>query len=341
MGQSNEHSKNEHQSNGHQPKNELRELPVDLIEPNLLQARRYFDQKTLQELASSLRERGVLQPVLVRSGPDGSYELIAGERRWRAAQLAGLQTIPGLVCPYDDSLALEAALIENMAREDLNPVEEARACAMLVKELGLTIEQVGRRVGRSRVAVSNLIRLLGLSEEILELMERGDLTEGHGRALLGAKDLKIRRELADRTVAEGWSVRILEALARESNTFESAPNGTWPASHGSALTPSNPASSSDALATNGAMPAPNNPVPAPNGAAPAPNNPASSPNDLEQDTTAMNVARVWGDAVGEEVMVRAMSGRKLRVEFVFESPEGALAVGGLLAEKLARGAKRR
>jgi ParB/RepB/Spo0J family partition protein len=328
MGQSNEHKSNGHQSNGHQP-NELRELPVGLIEPNLLQARRYFDEETLQELASSLRERGVLQPVLVRSGPDGSYELIAGERRWRAAQLAGLQTIPGLVCPYDDSLALEAALIENMAREDLNPVEEARACAMLVKELGLSIEQVGRRVGRSRVAVSNLIRLLGLSEEILELMERGDLTEGHGRALLGARNLKMRRELADRAVTEGWSVRILEALARESNTFEPAPDGTWPASHGSSPTHNHP------------MPASHGSAPTPNGTVSAPHDNPPAPNDLESDTMAMNVARVWGDAVGEEVMVRAMSGRKLRVEFVFESPEGALAVGGRLAETIARGAKRR
>jgi ParB family chromosome partitioning protein len=313
MDQSNEHHSNNHQANNHQTNNhqvnELRELPIGLIEPNLLQARRYFDEESLQKLASSLRERGVLQPVLVRSGPDGSYELIAGERRWRAAQLAGLQTIPGLVCPYDDSLALEAALIENMAREDLNPVEEARACAMLVKELGLTIEQVGRRVGRSRVAVSNLIRLLGLSEEILELMERGELSEGHGRALLSAKNPKIRRELANRAVTEDWSVRTLEARARESNTLES-----MPASNGAAPTHNNPASS--------------------NGAAPA-------LNDLEPDTTAMNVARVWGDAVGEEVTVRAMSGRKLKVEFVFESPEGALAVGGRLAETLARGAKRR
>jgi ParB family chromosome partitioning protein len=313
MDQSNEHHSNNHQANNHQTNNhqvnELRELPIGLIEPNLLQARRYFDEESLQKLASSLRERGVLQPVLVRSGPDGSYELIAGERRWRAAQLAGLQTIPGLVCPYDDSLALEAALIENMAREDLNPVEEARACAMLVKELGLTIEQVGRRVGRSRVAVSNLIRLLGLSEEILELMERGELSEGHGRALLSAKNPKIRRELANRAVTEDWSVRTLEARARESNTLES-----MPASNGAAPTHNNPASS--------------------NGAAPA-------LNDLEPDTTAMNVARVWGDAVGEEVTVRAMSGRKLKVEFVFESPEGALAVGGRLAETLARGSKRR
>jgi ParB family chromosome partitioning protein len=258
--------------------------------------------------------------VLVRSGPDGSYELIAGERRWRAAQLAGLQTIPGLVCPYDDSLALEAALIENMAREDLNPVEEARACAMLVKELGLTIEQVGRRVGRSRVAVSNLIRLLGLSEEILELMERGEISEGHGRALLCAKDPRTRRALADRTVAEGWSVRTLEAHARDSNTAESTPSNDLPALNGAVPASSNPASSNGALAPNGSVPASNNP---------------------EQDMTAMNIARVWGDAVGEEVMVRAMSGRKLRVEFVFESPEGALAVGGRLAEKLARGSKRR
>jgi ParB family transcriptional regulator, chromosome partitioning protein len=280
---------------------ELRELPVGLIEPNLLQARRYFDEEALQTLAGSLRERGVLQPVLVRSGPDGAYELIAGERRWRAAKLAGLETIPGLVCPYDDALALETALIENMAREDLNPVEEARACAMLVKELGLSIEQVGRRVGRSRVAVSNLIRLLGLSEEILELMERGELSEGHGRALLGAKDLKMRRELADRAVAEGWSVRTLEARARESKTVEPATDGSMPA-------------------TDGAAPATNDP---------------------ERDTTAMNVARVWGDAVGEEVTVRPMSGRRLRVELVFDSPEGALAVGGQIAEKIARGSKRR
>jgi ParB family transcriptional regulator, chromosome partitioning protein len=319
MDQSNKHHSNNHQANNHQI-NELRELPIGLIEPNLLQARRYFNQESLQKLASSLRERGVLQPVLVRSGPDGSYELIAGERRWRAAQLAGLQTIPGLVCPYDDSLALEAALIENMAREDLNPVEEARACAMLVKELGLTIEQVGRRVGRSRVAVSNLIRLLGLSEEILELMERGEISEGHGRALLCAKDPRTRRALADRTVAEGWSVRTLEARARDSNTAESTPSNDLPALNGAVPASSNPASSNGALAPNGSVPASNNP---------------------EQDMTAMNIARVWGDAVGEEVMVRAMSGRKLRVDFVFESPEGALAVGGRLAEKLARGSKRR
>jgi ParB family chromosome partitioning protein len=129
-----------------------------------------------------------------------------------------LNTIPALVCPYDDAMALEAALIENMAREDLNPVEEARACATLVKELGLTLEQVGQRVGRSRVAVSNLMRLLDLSADLLELLERGELSEGHGRALLMAKDLQARAQLAHAAVQDGWSVRTLEARARESKT---------------------------------------------------------------------------------------------------------------------------
>ncbi|HEV2944511.1 MAG TPA: ParB/RepB/Spo0J family partition protein [Solirubrobacteraceae bacterium] len=196
---------------------ELRELVLGEIVPNLSQPRQHFDEAALQELAGSLRERGVLQPVLVRPRPDGAYELIAGERRWRAAALAGLQRIPALVSPCDDAAALEVALIENMAREDLNPVEEAQACATLVQELGLTLEQVGRRVGRGRVAVSNLLRLLDLPREILELMERGELSEGHGRALLTAKDVQVRRRLAEEAVKEGWSVRVLEAHARESN----------------------------------------------------------------------------------------------------------------------------
>ncbi len=196
---------------------ELRELPLDVIEPNLSQPRRYFDEAALEALAGSMKERGVLQPVLVRLRQDGKYELIAGERRWRAARVAGLQTIPALVSPYDDAAALEVALIENMAREELNPVEEARACATLVKELGLTLEQVGLRVGRGRVAMSNLLRLLDLPKEVLELMERGELSEGHGRALLTAKDVQARLRLADEAVKEGWSVRVLEAHARESN----------------------------------------------------------------------------------------------------------------------------
>jgi ParB family chromosome partitioning protein len=196
---------------------ELREVPVESISPNPKQPRRRFDEESLNALAGSLGERGVLQPVLVRPKPDGTYELIAGERRWRAARIAGLARIPALVRPRDDAEALEAALVENMAREDLNPVEEARACAALVEELGLTREEVGRRVGRGRVAVSNLMRLLDLPDEALELLEQGVFSEGHGRALLLAKDHATRRRLARSAAAEGWSVRTAEDRARRSN----------------------------------------------------------------------------------------------------------------------------
>jgi ParB family chromosome partitioning protein len=196
---------------------ELREVPVGSISPNPNQPRRRFDEEALNALAESLGERGVLQPVLVRPKPEGTYELIAGERRWRASRIAGMKTIPALVRPHDDAASLELALIENMAREDLNPVEEARACAALVEELGLTREQVGRRVGRGRVAVSNLMRLLDLPDEALELLEGGALSEGHGRALLLAKDHTARRQLARAAAAEGWSVRTMEDRARSSN----------------------------------------------------------------------------------------------------------------------------
>ena len=193
---------------------ELRELPIELIAPNPDQPRRVFEEEALVALSESLKERGVLQPVLVRPVPGGTYELIAGERRWRAARLAGLATIPALVRPDDDAASLELALIENMAREDLNPLEEARACAALVEELGLTRDEVGRRVGRSRVAVSNLLRLLDLPDDALVLIEDGSLSEGHGRALLMAPDHVARRRLARRAAARGWSVRQTEERAR-------------------------------------------------------------------------------------------------------------------------------
>ena len=196
---------------------DLRKIPVELIAPNPKQPRRSFEETALTALAGSLRERGVLQPVLVRPVAGGTYELVAGERRWRAARMAGLEEIPALIRDRDDAEALEAALIENMAREDLNPVEEARACAALVEELGLTRESVGLRVGRSRVAVTNLMRLLDLPDEVLELLELGDLSEGHGRALLLATDHADRRRLARSAAAEGWSVRTLEARARDAN----------------------------------------------------------------------------------------------------------------------------
>ena len=196
---------------------ELRELHVDLVAPNPDQPRKRFDDEALQALADSVKERGVLQPVLVRPRPGGSYELVAGERRWRAARLAGLETLPALVQQRDDARSLEDALIENMAREDLNPIEAARAVAGLVEELGLTREAVGRRVGRSRVAVSNLLRLLDLPDEALALVEDGSLTEGHGRALLLADDHADRRSIARAAVQGGWSVRVVEQRAREAN----------------------------------------------------------------------------------------------------------------------------
>src|SRR6187200_549069 len=194
---------------------ELREIPLELIAPNPRQPRREFDEPALLALAESLRERGVLQPVLLRPVAGGTYELIAGERRWRAAQIAGFERVPALVRPHDDAESLELALIENMAREDLNPVEEARACALLVEELGLTREDIGRRVGRSRVAVSNLMRLLDLPDEVLDLLAHGRLSEGHGRALLMAPDHSDRRRLARAAADEGWTVRETESRARD------------------------------------------------------------------------------------------------------------------------------
>jgi ParB family chromosome partitioning protein len=209
---------------GSQSVQQLRELQLDAIKPNPSQPRRRFDEAALQGLADSIGERGVLQPVLVHTISDGSYELVAGERRWRAARIAGLQSIPALVSGYDDAAALEAAVIENMAREDLTPVEEARACVTLIAELGLTHEQVGRRVGRTRGVVTNIVRLLNLSEEILDLLDSRELKEGHGRALLMINDLDTRAELARMAVRERWSVRALEDRAHEARAREMSAN---------------------------------------------------------------------------------------------------------------------
>ena len=194
---------------------ELRRVPVAAIGPNPRQPRKRFDEQTLVALAESLKERGVLQPVLVRPIAEGRFELVAGERRWRAARLAGLDEIPAIVRDRGDAESLEIALVENMARENLNPMEEARACAALVEELGLTREGVGRRIGRSRVAVSNLLRLLDLPDEAIDLIEHGRLSEGHGRALLLAADHDHRRRLARDAAEHGWSVRETERRARE------------------------------------------------------------------------------------------------------------------------------
>lgn len=193
---------------------ELRELPVELIKPNPNQPRTKIDPQALSGLASSIEANGVVQPLLVRPLPDGSYELIAGERRWRAAQEAGLTKVPAVVRDQELAERLQVALIENMVREDLNPVDEARACATLVDELGLSKEELARRVGRSRPAVSNLIRLLDLPDEALELIESGELSEGHGKALLAADGNDVRRRLARDAARGGWSVRETENRAK-------------------------------------------------------------------------------------------------------------------------------
>jgi ParB family transcriptional regulator, chromosome partitioning protein len=193
---------------------ELRELPVSLIKPNPAQPRTNFDKEALAALAASIEASGVVQPLLVRPLPDGSYELVAGERRWRAAQQAGIEKVPAVVRDQAEAERLQAALIENMVREDLNPVEEARACAALVEELGLTKEELSKRVGRSRPAVSNLIRLLELPDEALELLQAGGLSEGHGRALLGVPGNDVRRRLARDAARGGWSVRETEERVR-------------------------------------------------------------------------------------------------------------------------------
>src|SRR5690349_6121360 len=189
---------------------ELRELPVELIKPNPSQPRTNFEPEALAALASSIEASGVVQPLLVRPLPDGSYELIAGERRWRAAQQAGVEKVPAVVRDQEEAERLQAALIENMVREDLNPVEEAKACAALLEDLGLTKEELAKRVGRSRPAVSNLVRLLELPDEAIALLESGELSEGHGKALLGAQGNDVRRRLARDAVRGGWSVRETE-----------------------------------------------------------------------------------------------------------------------------------
>jgi ParB family chromosome partitioning protein len=193
---------------------ELLELPVGTIKPNPNQPRKTFDPEALAGLASSIETSGVVQPLLVRPLHDGSYELIAGERRWRAAREAGLEKVPAIVRDSEQAERLQVALIENMVRENLNPVDEARACAALVEDLGLSKEELAKRVGRSRPAVSNLIRLLDLPDEALALLESGELSEGHGRALLSALGNNVRRRLARDAARGGWSVRETENRAK-------------------------------------------------------------------------------------------------------------------------------
>src|SRR3954464_12523143 len=193
---------------------ELRELPVSLIKPNPSQPRTNFDEEALAALAASIEASGVVQPLLGRPPPDGSYELVAGERRWRAAQQAGVEKVPAVVRDQAETERLQAALIENMVREDLNPVEEARACDALLNELSLSKEDLARRVGRSRPSISNLIRLLELPDEALAMLESGELSEGHGRGVPGADGNDVRRRRAREAARGGWSVRETENRVR-------------------------------------------------------------------------------------------------------------------------------
>jgi ParB family chromosome partitioning protein len=193
---------------------ELVQLPVGSIRPNSRQPRRRFDAEGITQLAESVRAQGLVQPVVVRPTGPGAWELIAGERRWRAARTAGLATIPALVRESDDRDSLLLALVENVAREDLSPIEEARAYAVLIDEFGLSLGEVAERVGRSKPTVSNRIRLLELPEDVIGLLERGSISEGHARAILGLPDHDARRALARQVVRKGLTVRATERAAR-------------------------------------------------------------------------------------------------------------------------------
>ena len=189
-------------------------LPMSAITPNPRQPRKDFDEAALQELAASISQLGLLQPLLVRRGDAGGFELIAGERRFRAAQLAGLDEVPVLVVDTDDQGSLERALVENIHREDLNPIEEASAYRQLLEEGGLTHEELARRLGRNRVTITNSLRLLDLPVDVQRLLTARKLTGGHGRALLGLQESPFQKRLAQRVAQEGLSVRETEDLVR-------------------------------------------------------------------------------------------------------------------------------
>ena len=192
----------------------LVELPIDAITPNPNQPRVHFDEESLEELAASIREIGVLQPVLARDMGNGAFQLVAGERRWRAARRAGLATVPAVVRRTDDLSSVEQALVENLHRQDLTPLEEAAAYQQLIEDFGLTHEQVSGRVGKSRSAITNTLRLMSLPPSIQHLLADGRLSAGHARALLGSPDRAFQEHLAKRAVTDGMSVRAVEDAIR-------------------------------------------------------------------------------------------------------------------------------
>ena len=195
-------------------KSAYQQLPIYKVEPNPDQPRQDFDEEELQTLADSISIHGIIQPLTVRELPSGYYQIIAGERRWRAARLAGLSEVPVVVIEADDKKAMELALIENLQRQDLNPVEEALGYQTLINEYGLTQEEAAQQVGKSRPAVANALRLLGLCPEVLELLRSGELTAGHARAILTLKSEKKQLEAAKKIIALALSVRQAETLCK-------------------------------------------------------------------------------------------------------------------------------
>jgi ParB family chromosome partitioning protein len=193
---------------------DLAHVPLEQIHANPRQPRRRFEHEATTGLADSIRHQGVVQPVVLRPRPEGGYELIAGERRWRAAREAGIPTVPAVIREADDRDTLLLGLIENVARENLTAVEEARGYAVLMDEFELSLGELAERVGRSKPAISNKLRLLELSDDVLAMVERGELSEGHARAVLAVPDHEERRRFARRIVAQGMSVRAAERAAR-------------------------------------------------------------------------------------------------------------------------------
>lgn len=202
----------------------LEDIAVSAIEPNPNQPRVHFDESAISELAASIQELGVLQPLLVRRVAGGRYQLVAGERRWRAARLAGLTTVPAVVRDVTDLASVEQALVENLHRKDLTALEEASAYEQLVEDFAFTHEQVAKRVGKSRVAITNTLRLLQLPAPIQALLAEGKLSAGHARALLGTTDRAFQDQLARRAAADGWSVRAVEDAVRDREAASSTPS---------------------------------------------------------------------------------------------------------------------
>jgi ParB family chromosome partitioning protein len=209
--------------NGEGPDVGIREVPISQIEPNRYQPRTYFDEESLAGLTASIRELGVLQPILVRKVGTDRYELVAGERRWRAAKRAGLQVIPIVMREITDELSLQHALVENLHRENLNPLEEAAGYQQLIEDFNLTQEEVAQRVGKSRSAVANLLRLFQLPPQVQKLVGEGRLSAGHAKALLGTPDRSFQESLAQRIVSEGLTVRDAEETVRKRNESPAAP----------------------------------------------------------------------------------------------------------------------